>query len=82
MLNIAKQQGVLEGIVKHLSQEEQHTIFTENLLDEIIFNSSIEGEILQRSSVRASLRKQFGKLDDITSDKHTDNIVSIQQECQ
>ena len=80
LLDIAKQQGLLEGTIKHLSQDEQNTIFTENLLDEIIFNSSIEGEILQRSSVRASLRKQFEKLDDITSDKHTDNIVSIQQD--
>ena len=84
LLDIAKQQGLLEGTIKHLSQDEQNTIFTENLLDEIIFNSSIEGEILQRSSVRASLKKQFEKqfekLDDITSDKHTDNIVSIQQD--
>ncbi len=80
LLDIAKQQGLLEGTIKHLSEDEQDTIFTENLLDEIIFNSSIEGEILQRSSVRASLRKQFEKLDDVTSDKHTDNIVSIQQD--
>jgi len=80
LLDIVKQQGILEGTIKHLSQNEQDTIFTENLLDEIIFNSSIEGEILQRSSVRTSLRKQFEKLDDNTSDKHTDNIVSIQQD--
>lgn len=80
LLDIAKQQGILEGTIKHLSQDEKNTIFTENLLDEIIFNSSIGGEILQRSSVRASLRKQFDKLDDVTSDKHTNNIVSIQHD--
>ena len=80
LLDIVKQQGLLEGTIKHLSQDEQKNIFTENLLDEIVFNSSIEGEILKRSSVRASLRKQFEKLDDRTGDKHTDNIVSIQQD--
>ena len=80
LLDIAKQQGLLEGTIKHLSQDEQNTIFTENLLDEIIFNSSIEGEMLQRSSVRASLRKQFDKLDTTQSDTHTDNIVSIHQD--
>jgi len=47
LLDIAKKQGFLEGTIKHLSQDEQNTIFTENLLDEIIFNSSIEGEMLQ-----------------------------------
>ncbi len=79
-LDILKQQGVLEGTIKHLSQDEQNNIFTETLLDEIIYSSSIEGEVLQRSSVRASLRKQFEKLENSTDDKHTDNIVSIQQD--
>ena len=80
LLDISKQQGVLEGTIKHLSQDAQHTISTENLLDEIIYNFSIEGEVLQRSSVRASLGKHFEKLDDPASDKHTDNIVSIQED--
>ncbi len=80
LLNISKQQGVLEGTIKHLSQEAQDKIFTETLLDEIVYNFSIEGEVLQRSSVRSSLRKQFKKLDDLKSNVHTDNIVSIQQD--
>lgn len=60
--------------------QEQENIFTENMLDEIIYNSSIEGEILQRSSVRASIRNQIQNLNDPSSDKHTDNIVSIQND--
>ena len=76
--NISKKQGELEGAMKHLGLGDRDSLFTENLLDEIIYSSSIEGEILQRTSVRASLRKQFEKLENISSDKHTDNIVSIQ----
>ena len=80
LFEISKQQGILDGTLRHLSEEEKSTIFTENLLDEIVYNSSIEGEILQRSSVRASLRKHFEKLDEPGSDEHTDKIVSIQQD--
>ncbi len=42
--------------------------------------SKIEGEILQRSSVRSSLRKQIEKIDDHLSSKHTDNLAKIQND--
>ncbi len=80
LLAVSKEQGKLDGTLKHLSTQEQEKIFTENMLDEIIYNSSIEGEILQRSSVRASIRNQIQNLNDPSSDKHTDNIVSIQKD--
>ena len=80
LLAVSKEQGELEGTLKHLSTQEQENIFTENMLDEIIYNSSIEGEILQRSSVRASIRNQIHNINDPSSDKHTDNIVSIQKD--
>jgi Fic family protein len=80
LLKISKKQGELEGSMKHLSTQEQENIFTENMLDEIIYNASIEGEILQRSSVRASIRNQFQHMDTPSSDRHTDNIVSIQKD--
>jgi len=80
LLQISKKQGELEGTMKHLSTQEQENIFTENMLDEIIYNASIEGEILQRSSVRASIRNQFQHMDTPSSDRHTDNIVSIQKD--
>ena len=80
LLDVANQKGMLEGTIKHLSQDAQHKVFTESILDEIIYNFSIEGEILQRSSVRSSLRKQFDKFDDKLANKHTDNIVSIQHD--
>ena len=80
LLIVLKKQGELEGTLKHLSAKKQEHIFTQNMLDEIIYNSSIEGEILQRSSVRASIRNQIQNLNDPSSDKHTDNIVSIQKD--
>ena len=40
----------------------------------------MEGEILKRSSVRASLRKQFEKFETQGSTKHTDNIASVQED--
>jgi len=78
--HISKKQGELTGSIKFLSSEEKRTLFTENLLDEIVYNASIEGEILQRSSVRASIRKQFEHVKDAPDDRHTDNIVSIQKD--
>ena len=80
LLTVSKEQGELVGVLKHLSVQERENIFTETMLDEIIYNSSIEGEILQRSSVRASIRNQMQNLHDPSSDRHTDNIVSIQKE--
>jgi len=80
ILVVSKIQGELEGTLKYLSTQERENIFSENMLDEIIYNSYIEGEILQRSSVRASIRNRIQNLNDPSSDKHTDNIVSIQQD--
>ncbi|HIP61248.1 MAG TPA: Fic family protein, partial [Sulfurovum sp.] len=80
LLEVSHQLGILEGAIKHLSVETKHKVFTESILDEIVYNFSIEGEILQRSSVRSSLRKQFDNFDDNLANKHTDNIVSIQQD--
>jgi Fic family protein len=77
---VYKKQGELEGSLKYLALEEKDSLFTKNLIDEIVYNSSIEGEILQRSSVRSSLRKQIDKLAELPSDRHTDNIVTIQRD--
>lgn len=53
----------------------------QNISDEVINSADIEGEILERDSVRSSLRKKldenFHWLDDKLSTKQTDNYVSI-----
>ena len=57
---------------------QQHTLQTDTVLDEILFTSYMEGEVLRRDSVRSSLRKQFEDVNDHKGSKHTDNIASVQ----
>lgn len=78
LLETTKIQGQLEGSIKHLSLDTQHTLQTDTILDEILFTSYMEGEVLQRDSVRSSLRKLFEDVDDHKGSKHTDNIASVQ----
>ena len=48
------------------------------LIDEVLETSAIEGEILRRSSVRASIRKRLGlSVSQDDSDRHTDALVSM-----
>lgn len=80
ILETSKAHGLLEGMLKHLSNQDESSIRLENAIEEIMTTSKIEGEILQRSSVRSSLRKQIEKIDDHLSSKHTDNLVKIQND--
>jgi len=78
LLETTRIQGQLEGSIKHLSLDKQHTFQTNTILDEILFTSYMEGEVLHRDSVRSSLRKQFEDVNDHKGSKHTDNIASVQ----
>lgn len=80
IFEVSKIQGTLEGMLKHLSNQDESSIKLESAIDEIMTSSKIEGEILQRSSVRSSLRKQIEKIDDHLSSKHTDNLAKIQND--
>lgn len=75
-----KIQGELEGVLKHLSSDESNTIKFDNAVNEIIITSKLEGEILERSSVRESLRKQLNKEYEKDKSNHTDNLVEIQND--
>ena len=60
----AQEQGVMIGLSQHLSQEDALDISIHLMEQEAIDTSIIEGEILDRDSVRSSLRKHLGlKLD-------------------
>lgn len=52
--------GVLLGAFKHLDTDDRQAIAVELLTDEAVTTSSIEGEVLDRESVRSSLRRQLG----------------------
>jgi len=56
--------GVLVGTVKHLSGEDREQLTVEAMSTEAMTTSEIEGEILDRTSVQSSIRKQLG----LTSD--------------
>ncbi len=56
--------GYLLGVYQHISVSEQDQIIIDLVSEEAVETSAIEGEFLDRSSVQASLRCNFGLLND------------------
>lgn len=52
--------GVFIGTVKHLGSEDRQQLTIEVMSTEALTTSEIEGEILDRSTVQSSIRKQLG----------------------
>jgi Fic family protein len=52
--------GMFAGTVKHLSAPDQEQLTIEAISVEAVTTSEIEGEILDRTSVQSSIRRQFG----------------------
>ena len=52
--------GEILGAVRHVTGEERDRLRIELLSEEAMRTSAIEGEMLDRSSVQSSLRRQFG----------------------
>jgi Fic family protein len=52
--------GFLVGAVKHLTEDDQQHLTVEAMSTEAVTTSEIEGEILDRTSVQSSIRKQLG----------------------
>lgn len=52
--------GMLAGTLKHLGSEEQEQLAIEAMSTEAVTTSKIEGEVLDRASVKFSIRKQLG----------------------
>lgn len=55
-----KKSGLLLGILKHLNKKDKEEFTLELTSLEALKTSEIEGEILNRESLRSSIRKQFG----------------------
>lgn len=55
-----KQGGVLIGVFKHLTPPDERELTAEVMTGEAMTTSAIEGEILDRQSVRASILKHLG----------------------
>ncbi|MBU1735038.1 MAG: Fic family protein [Verrucomicrobia bacterium] len=54
------QSGELCGAVKHLVQEDKQVLTVDLISDEALKTAAIEGEYLDRDSLRSSIRRQFG----------------------
>jgi Fic family protein len=52
--------GEFFGVFKHVGPDDQDTLKIELIGDEALKTSEIEGELLDRDSLQASLRQQFG----------------------
>lgn len=71
--------GQLNMIEQFISREESQVLFMDILSSEAIATSAIEGEILQRASVRSSINKilKLGLEEDYRSTMQSDAIVEI-----
>lgn len=76
---IAMEQGYLLALSQTLSQETILQRQCDALLNETLSTAAIEGEILNRDSVKASIAQKFGlrEIDDKKIIDSTDNLVSI-----
>lgn len=52
--------GMVAGIVQHLREERREQITVDSMSTEAVTTSEIEGEVLDRASVKSSIRRQLG----------------------
>jgi len=52
--------GVLEGVVRHLDDQDRDRLIVDVMSDEAVTTSEIEGEVLARDSVQSSIRRKLG----------------------
>jgi Fic family protein len=55
-----RRSGIIAGAYKHVGDEDKHSLVVDLLSDEALKTSQIEGEFLNRDSVRSSIRRHFG----------------------
>ncbi len=72
--------GRLEGAILGLNDKNINSLVMDASIDEIVQSSEIEGEILNRESVKSSVRKKLDETFDYTNDsstRHTDGLVTL-----
>ena len=79
LLSVSQNSGRLDGILTMLGEQKSNALKVESSINEIVTSSQIEGEVLDRQSVRSSILKKIDgratKKD--TSTKHTDGLVAM-----
>ena len=76
---ISNKSGKLEGILESIKEYDNNFLEIDSSTKEIIESSQIEGEVLNRDSVRSSILKRLDKLDELKdySTKETDGLVEL-----
>ena len=76
---ISKKSGKLEGILESIKHYDNNFLEIDSTTKEIVESSQIEGEVLNRDSVRSSILKRLEKDDDTKdySTKETDGLVEL-----
>ncbi len=79
LLRVSQNSGRLDGILTMLGVQKSNTLKVESSINEIVTSSQIEGEVLDRQSVRSSiLKKMLSTIEQKdTSTKHTDGLVAM-----
>jgi len=77
--DVARKNGKLEGILISIDKSDTNFLEFETTTEEIVGSSQIEGELLNRDSVRSSILKKFDKLTGVkdSSTQHTDGLVTM-----
>ena len=75
----SKEQGYLSAMMQFMSHDMRIQRQSEALFDEAINTSAIEGKVLNRDSVKASIGSKFGfeEVDYRKIDKSTDNLLEL-----
>ncbi len=77
---VSRNTGNLEGTISTLNTGNTTSLQLDVVTNEILASSEIEGEILNRDSVRSSVRKKLDETFDYTNDRsthHTDGLVDV-----
>jgi len=74
---VAQEQGYLIAMSKVMSDENVVQTQYEALFHEAIATSAIEGEILNRDSVKSSIQKKLGLIEDDRSNTEVDSLIEI-----
>ena len=77
---VSRNTGKLEGTINTLNASNTTSIQLDALTNEILASSEIEGEILNRDSVRSSVRKKLDESFDYSNDHsthYTDGLVDV-----
>lgn len=77
---VSRNTGILEGTISTLNKNSTTSIQLDAVTNEILASSEIEGEVLNRDSVRSSVEKKLNDTFDYSNDDsthHTDGLVDI-----